>query len=310
MLPSGDGLPSASAPSFALQELADELYARSGAEKYGLGSGEFTQILRESARKWLRSDAGTAEIHNLYRSLHVEELGLARGCAAGNERAWQDFIDRYREKLHLAARGITRDDSRGRELADSIYAELYGARLRGGERASKLLQYGGRGSLEGWLRAVLAQEYVNGCRRARRTVSLDELSQDGERFRAPEPACVAEAVPRLTVATDEALAGLSAEERYLLACYYLDGATLAEIAGILRVHESTISRRLGKLAATLREDILSRLMSRGMSRRQAEEALETDVRDVDVDIRRRLAQDSIEPAFSEQKRVPTREAEL
>jgi len=32
--------------------------------------------------------------------LRLEELALARACAAGNERAWQDFISRYRQKLH------------------------------------------------------------------------------------------------------------------------------------------------------------------------------------------------------------------
>ena len=42
-----------------------------------------------------------------------------------------------------------------------------------------------------------------------------------------------------------------------------------------------------------------------MSRRQAEEALEVDVRDLQVDIRRSLAQESPSAAFSE-KRVEAR----
>ena len=42
-----------------------------------------------------------------------------------------------------------------------------------------------------------------------------------------------------------------------------------------------------------------------MSRRQAEEALEVDVRDLQVDIRRSLTQESATPAFSE-KRVEAR----
>ena len=37
----------------------------------------------------------------------------------------------------------------------------------------------GRGSLEGWLRTVLAQEFVNRYRRTRRLVSLDEEGEDG-----------------------------------------------------------------------------------------------------------------------------------
>ena len=53
----------------------------------------------------------------------------------------------------------------------------------------------------------------------------------------------------------------------VLSAYYLDGRTLAEIARMLGVHESTISRKLDKLAKLLRKQILAGLTKRGMSRR-------------------------------------------
>jgi RNA polymerase sigma-70 factor (ECF subfamily) len=49
----------------------------------------------------------------------------------------------------------------GEELANSLYSELFGLTEREGKRWSPLLQYSGRGSLMGWLRAVLAQRRVN-----------------------------------------------------------------------------------------------------------------------------------------------------
>jgi RNA polymerase sigma-70 factor, ECF subfamily len=105
-----------------------------------------------------------------------------------------------------------------------------------------------------------------------------------------------------------ALASLSSEDRMVLAAYYLDGRTLAEIARMLGVHESTISRKVDKLAKSLRKKILAGMMQQGMARRQAEEALEVDVRDLQVDIRRSLAQDSPAATFSEKEvRVRTRE---
>ena len=107
--------------------------------------------------------------------------------------------------------------------------------------------------------------------------------------------------PRLAQATDEALADLSAEDRTILSAYYLDGRTLAEIARMLGVHESTISRKLDKLAKGLRKQILANMVRGGMSRRQAEEAMEVDVRDLQVNIRHTLAQDSSPPAFSEKR---------
>jgi RNA polymerase sigma-70 factor (ECF subfamily) len=91
----------------------------------------------------------------------------------------------------------------------------------------------------------------------------------------------------------------------VLSAYYLDDRTLAEIARMLGVHESTISRKLDKLAKSLRRQIVAALTKDGMSRRQAEEALDVDVRDLQVDIRRSLAQETPPPAFSE-KRVEAR----
>jgi RNA polymerase sigma-70 factor (ECF subfamily) len=105
----------------------------------------------------------------------------------------------------------------------------------------------------------------------------------------------------LETATDEVLSALSAEERFILASYYLDGRTLAEIARTLAVHESTISRKLDKLAKSLRKHILTTLERKGMSRRQAEDAMEADVRDLRLNIRERVAQETGPPAFSDKK---------
>jgi RNA polymerase sigma-70 factor (ECF subfamily) len=155
---------------------------------------------------------------------------------------------------------------------------------------------------------VLAQEFVNRYRRTKREISLDEESEEGSQFAAPQPEPPPSADSRLETATDAALAALEPEDRMVLAAYYLDGRTLAEIARMLGVHESTISRKVDKLAKSLRKKILARMMQQGMSRRQAEEALEMDVRDLQVDIRRSLAQDSPAAAFSEKEvQVRTRE---
>jgi hypothetical protein len=51
----------------------------------------------------------------------------------------------------------------------------------------------------------------------------------------------------------------------------------------------------------LRKKILSNLMRLGMVRRQAEEALQVDVRDLQLDIRRCLAQESPAVPFSQKR---------
>lgn len=300
--------PISAAVQSAVAELLSELHAKGGCEKIGLSRESFAEILCDVATKYLPAENSETEIRAFLLTLRIDELALARACAAGSNSAWETFLTRYREKLYLSALRIAREDSAARDLADGLYAELYGTSTRGGERVSKLASFMGRGSLEGWLRTVIAQEFVNRYRRTRRFVSLEEEGEDGSQFAAPEPEPVASADSRLESATDAALASLPSEDRLVLAAYYLDGRTLAEIARMLGVHESTISRRVDKLAKSLRKKILTALMQQGMSRRQAEEALEADVRDLQMDIRRSLAQDSPAPAFSEKKvHVRTRE---
>jgi len=286
-----------------LERLLGELFEKSSAQKYSIAEEQFGGILSEIAHKYLPADAPTSEVCALYSSLHVEELALARACASGHERAWEDFMIRYREKLHDAALRITKEDSKARELAGSIYADLYGTSSRDGMRVSKLSYYSGRGSLEGWLRTVIAQRHVNEYRSNRHTVSLEEETESGKQFANKELPAPHSSDPRLTGTIDEALVALAAEDRCILAYYFLDDLTLARIAAILRVHESTVSRRLEKLVRQLRKDIILRLTRKGMSRRQAEEALETDVRDLAIDIRKQLMQDSSPPPFSCKKIV-------
>jgi RNA polymerase sigma-70 factor (ECF subfamily) len=279
----------------------DEIYQNSRGAEFGLTRAQFDSVLGEIARKYLPADAAHHDLRELYASLRAEELALARACAAGHERAWEVFLTRYRAKLYDIAGYITKESSTARELADSIYAELYGTATRDGQRASKLASYTGRGSLEGWLRTVMVQEHVNRYRRQRRLVSLDEETEEGTQFATRESEPVIAVDPRVEAAIDEVLAALPAEDRFVLASYFLDERTLADIARTLGVHESTVSRKVDKLAKSLRKQILAALGRRGMSRRQAQEAIEVDVRDLRVNIRSRLAQESGGAAFSKKK---------
>jgi len=283
-----------------LQTLAAELHAKSRAGRFDVTLDQLAGILAEITGKYAAGQ-GLPNLREFCVSLKIEELVLARACANGNDRAWETFMARYRERLYEIGLQIAREESAGRELADSLYADLYGTVTREGQRVSKLASYTGRGSLEGWLRTVMAQEHVNRYRRQKRTVSLDEETEEGAQFATPDPDPVSAVDPRLESATDEVLSALSAEDRFVLAAYFLDGRTLAEIARMLSVHESTISRKVDKLAKSLRKQILSALGRRGMSRRQAQEALEIDVRDMTLNIRDRLAQDSSQTAFSKKK---------
>ena len=210
------------------------------------------------------------------------------------------LLTRYREKLYDIARGVTKEDGSARELADSIYGDLYGTSERDGHRVSRLNFYMGRGSLEGWLRTVILQEFVNRYRKQKKLVSLDEQEEEGVQFSAANPAPTSPLDKRLGDAVDEALSQLAPDDRLVLASYYLDDRTLTEIGKVLGVHESTISRRLEKLLKVVRKQVLAGLVARGMNRSQAEEALESDVRYLQVDVTKKL-QENRPAAFQPDK---------
>jgi RNA polymerase sigma-70 factor (ECF subfamily) len=263
--------------------LLDQLWPASEAEACGLLRPEFDQILLHigMARNFglasgLASQATEEEQADFFQTLRLSDLVLARACARGHERAWERFFALYRQPLLRAGMAITGNESLGRELADGLYAELYGLTVRAGERRCPLDSYSGRGSLLGWLRTTIAQRFVDQHRRTHREQALDETAE----CVAPAAAPPEPAVPLLAEVVEESLQRLGPEERFLLASYYLDGRRLHEIAALLGVHEATVSRRLKRVTGAVRKQILRGLERRGLSRRAAEETLATDPRDL------------------------------
>jgi RNA polymerase sigma-70 factor, ECF subfamily len=276
-----------------LAEVIERLWRQTDAQRFGFTALKFAAMLQQlgSVRRWGTAAATTvAQRIQFLESLKIDDLVLARACADGDEAAWETFLVRYREILYSAAYAIARQDSLGRELADSLYADLYGTVERDGVRCSRFNSYTGRGSLAGWLRSVLAQRFVDHYRTARREVSLGE--QEAERLPAPFEIEEATANERqrttVAAAVSAVLGGMTVEDRFLLASYYLDGRRLLDIAEMIGVHESTVSRKLERLTRALRKELLCQLQSAGMSRAAAEEALGVDVRDIEVNVRQLL----------------------
>ena len=275
----------------AVSSMGDVIYQSSKASRFEISQKQFEAWALGIIQKYLSADASQQDAEEFLGNLRLEDLELARACALGHERAWEQFMARFRELLYDAALGIAKESSQAKDLADSIYADLYGMTERDGQRVSKLASYMGRGSLEGWLRTVIAQEFINRYRSRKRLVSLDEEEEEGSQFAAPNPAPAAASDSRVDSVIDQCLAALDGESRAILSAYYLDGRKLAEIGRMLGFHEATASRKLDRITKLLRKAIQSGLVQSGMSKRQAEEALEIDVRDLAVDVRRSLAQE-------------------
>lgn len=278
----------------------DEFWQTAEAGPVGLGKEELARVLLTVGFKYNYGmppgvSATRVQIGAFWRSLQLRDLALAHACALGCDAAWQQFMATYKEPLTQAAIGITGSATLGHELADSFYSSMFG--LNDGERRSPLAYYSGRGSLKGFLRAALAQRHVDHHRRTYRETSLPADDQ------TPAPAASASPAPdllfRLGDSLKATLGALDPEERFLLSSWFLDQRTLLEISRTLSVHEATVSRRIGRLTTRLHKELLANLQASGMSLAAAEEALGTDPRDININLRAAL-QTSQSAAFSEQ----------
>jgi RNA polymerase sigma-70 factor (ECF subfamily) len=294
-----------SAAAIALEPaLLDQLWGESGAASWGLVRGDFDRIiltagLRQNFGLATGVIAGRDEQAAFFGGVKLADLVLASACAEGNERAWEHFMAAYGAQLTRAAIAISGSETVGRDLADAFYAELYGLNTREGKRKCPLESYRGRGSLLGWLRTTLSQRFVDHYRRTFREETLDDDTHDlAAASSSAEPDGAVQVA--LRDAIGDALSSQPAEERFVLAAYYLDERTLAEIGKLLGVHEATISRRLKRATDAVRKELLKKLEKNGLSRRAAQEALGTDPRDLELGMDlKKLLQHSASESFKE-----------
>jgi RNA polymerase sigma factor (sigma-70 family) len=185
-------------------------------------------------------------------SAHSADLELARLCAEGNEHAWERFVREYRPLLYRAADAL--DSTQGaREIADSLYAELYGIDTSAGPRQSLFRYYQGRSSLATWLRAVLAQRYVDRLRVQRR---VEPLSDQAPAASGAEPdPNRARYVALLRQALQRAVGCLAPRDRLRVGCYYVQELTLAETGRVMKESEATSSRQLARSRAVIRREV-------------------------------------------------------
>jgi RNA polymerase sigma factor (sigma-70 family) len=244
--------------------LVDSLYAQSSAARWGLARERFVAALARSVQKHFAGGTITpAKLEEYLVTLHLQDLALAAACVAGCEAAWEHFVAVYRGYLRAAAAAVLRcraGSPEACELADSLFAELYGlADGKTGER-SLFRYFHGRSSLKTWLRAVLVQRHIDAVRVGRRFVPLDDGEAGRERFESRQVlALELPADPHreryldlFRRALDAALARLDPRDSERLRLYYAEEQTLAGIGRRLSEHESSVSRNLERVRRDLR----------------------------------------------------------
>jgi RNA polymerase sigma-70 factor (ECF subfamily) len=219
------------------------------------------------------------EVIDFIGEIRADDLCLIIACERGDEQAWEDLVANFDSTVKSAARKISSNQEDAEDLASSIWAELYGLRLDAdGNKKSKLAYYSGRGSLAGWLRAVVSQLAVDQFRKQSKFVQIEEdrefenlaseaAAGDNHNFAShgqnPEELFTeGQTAADVSEALAAAIAGLETEDRLILKLYYFDDLKLKDIAATFGYHEATASRRLTRVQSDIRKGVEKELKTR------------------------------------------------
>ena len=261
------------------QNTIDEAIARliSRAENSrGLKAADLRGRVVKSLEKYVLLDdenASNNEIKAFIDELRADDLCLIIACERGDETAWNDLVKDFDSTVKSAARKISGNNEDAEDLAGSIWAELYGLKHdKDGKLRTKLSYYSGRGSLGGWLRAVVSQLAVDEFRKQSKFVQIEEnrefenlANESSEKSENnsvvshsdnPEQIFSEKQTAKdVGEALKKAIEELESEDKLILKLYYFDDLKLKDIGAALGFHEATASRKLVRVQTEIRKSV-------------------------------------------------------
>ena len=258
-----------------IDDAAARLISRAGNSR-GVQAADVCGRVEKSVGKYLLRDnenISGAEISVFIDELRADDLCLILACERGDEAAWNDLAANFDSTVKSAARKMSNNAEDAEDLAGSIWAELYGLKHdKDGKLKTKLSYYSGRGSLGGWLRAVVSQLAVDGFRKQSKFVQIEEnrefenlaneSSEKSENVSVvshtenPEELFSEKQTQKdVSAALKTAIAELEAEDRLILKLYYFDDLKLKDIGQTLGFHEATASRKLVRVQTEIRKSV-------------------------------------------------------
>ncbi|MBA2334138.1 MAG: sigma-70 family RNA polymerase sigma factor [Blastocatellia bacterium] len=253
-------------------------------------------LLRENG------DAASADIKAFIDEIRADDLCLVIACEKGDEKAWEHLVANFDATVKSAARRISQNNEDAEDLASSIWAELYGLRRDSdGNKKSKLAYYSGRGSLAGWLRAVVSQLAVDQFRKQSKFVQIEENrefenlaneasehSENGLVSHTDNPEELfseKQTAADVSKALNNAIESLDAEDRLILKLYYFDDLKLKDIADMSGYHEATASRKLARVQTEIRKSVENALRNeQGWSENEVKRCLSETASKLEISV--------------------------
>src|SRR5437588_8816511 len=170
----------------------------------------------------------------------VSERDLVERCRRGDEGAFQELVDRYKDRVFALIARTVQDRSRAEDLAQDVFLRIH----RG------LPYFRGEARLSTWIYRIVANVCVQDQTRPHAAVSLDD-ERTGGRL-APSTSDRRFGDLELRDRLEKAIARLPANYRLLVAAHYLDGVQYEDLAEAMQLPLGTLKTQLYRAKQQLR----------------------------------------------------------
>lgn len=167
----------------------------------------------------------------------ADERELVERCRSGDERAFQELVDRYKDLVFALIARTVQDRSRAEDLAQEVFLRVH----RG------LPYFRGEARLSTWIYRIVANVCVQEKPRPAASASLDD-----ERTRTPGASDRQFGDLELRDRLEKAIARLPANYRLLIAAHYLEGMQYEDLAEALELPLGTVKTQLYRAKQQLR----------------------------------------------------------
>ncbi len=167
------------------------------------------------------------------------ERALVERCRAGDESAFQELVDRYKDLVFALIARTVQNRARAEELAQDVFLRVH----RG------LPYFRGEARLSTWIYRIVANLCTQEHGRDGATVSLDD---ERGRSRAPSASDRRFGDLELRDRLEKAIARLPANYRLLVAAHYLQGVQYEELAEAMELPLGTVKTQLHRAKQQLR----------------------------------------------------------
>lgn len=173
----------------------------------------------------------------------TSDAELFADAIAGGPEAFAPIVDRYQDAVFGIALARLRDFHRAEDVAQQAFVEAF-------ERLGTLRDPSRLGA---WLRSIAIHHCIDHLRRRRDVTRIEDNMHPGG-----EPGPGEELERReLREAVLAAIARLSRAQRETTTLFYINGYSIAEVAGMQEVPVGTVKRRLHDARARLKEEMMT-----------------------------------------------------